>query len=112
MNLSINRDFERNRAEIYLVENAGGVNRYFSYSKTKGFTSVDVPIGSIPTNKIEPLLIVPMPLLPDIFKLFGDEANNAGLSTSNEDLLKGKLAASEKHLEDMRVIARHLLKIK
>ena len=63
-----------------------------------------------PMTTSKPLLRVNYFMFNAFLKAFVDYANNVNIVTENENLLKGKLEATEKHLEDMREIAKTLLK--
>ena len=57
---------------------------------------------SITPPEIKPLLIFNNQMAKDFIKSVVDYASKNGVVTENENLLKGKLLATEKHLEDMR----------
>jgi hypothetical protein len=51
---------------------------------------------------IKPLLEMPLYLGEDFLKAVANYLSSEGIKTENENLLKGKLDATEKHLEDLR----------
>jgi hypothetical protein len=51
---------------------------------------------------IKPLLEMPLYLGEDFLKAVANYLSDEGIKTENENLLKGKLEATEKHLEDLR----------
>ena len=55
-----------------------------------------------------PLLIVPNIYKDAIIKAFISEGANQNLRTENENLLKGKLQATELHLSDMREFSKNI----
>ncbi len=60
-------------------------------------------------KKIKPLLIIPHNYLRDIVAGFAEYAQKKDIRTENQNLLEGKLIATEKHLSDMRDFAKKLL---
>lgn len=62
-----------------------------------------------PMTTFKPLLRVNYFMFNAFLKAFADYANNVNIVTENENLLKGKLEATEKHLEDMREMAKNML---
>jgi hypothetical protein len=49
-----------------------------------------------------PLLKMNRAFAEDFLKAVADYSSSVGIKTENENLLKGKLQATEKHLEDLR----------
>ena len=49
-----------------------------------------------------PLLEMNRAFAEDFLKAVADYSSSVGIKTENENLLKGKLQATEKHLEDLR----------
>lgn len=56
-----------------------------------------------------PLLKMPTDLANIFLKSVGDYNSGKGNITVNENLLKGKLESTEKHLEDMRTMSKLML---
>jgi hypothetical protein len=56
----------------------------------------------------KPLLKISRFMLPTLLKGFADYANKKDIHTENENLLKGKLTATETHLADMRELSKKL----
>ena len=111
MELFINNDFARNRAEVYVVERIGETDRYYIYNGTEFYTKEIELTGIAKNPDIKPLFIAPLRLIPALLKLFADEANKQGIKTSDEAVLQGTLNATKEHLMDMRDIVKHTLKM-
>lgn len=68
--------------------------------------------GFLIQQTLDPMNFQPEPLIPllemnrgfanEFIKAVSDFASNKGIKTENENLLQGKLSATEKHLEDLR----------
>ena len=111
MEVFVERHYSRNQVEIFLKEKRGREDAFLHYNGSElVLMSVD------PTNPtvgaIKPFMILPMHYFDEIIKVFTIEGKKMGISTENENLLKGKLEATELHLWDMREFSKHLLKIK
>lgn len=111
MELFINKNIQENRADIYLIEKVGNREAFIGYDG-EFLVRTDIDPFFPLSDKVKPLLRVSLTLLPDLLKAFGDQTHKEGINTENENLLKGKLQATESHLSDMREITKHLLKIK
>jgi hypothetical protein len=59
--------------------------------------------------KIKPFLSIPIRMKAEIVSAFISEGAKMNLSTDNENILRGKLEATEKHLEDVRGFTKLLL---
>lgn len=55
-------------------------------------------------KELEPFLKLPTELFNEFVKAITEYASDNNIKTENENLLQGKLGATEKHLEDMRKI--------
>ena len=58
---------------------------------------------------IEPLLKMDSYMMDEFIKAVVDYASGHNVVTENENMLKGKLEATQNHLEDMREISKMLL---
>jgi hypothetical protein len=63
----------------------------------------------MPLKEFKPLLIVGRFMFESLLKAFVEYANNKGMKTENENLLQGKLNATETHLTDMRELSKKLV---
>jgi hypothetical protein len=64
-----------------------------------------------PSQKMKPFLSLPAHFATDFIRAMATEANRAGVNTENESQLKGRLEATEMHLQDLQKITKKLLKI-
>jgi len=63
----------------------------------------------VDNKKIKPLLVIPHHFLRDLVAGFAEYAQKKDIRTENQNLLEGKLIATEKHLSDMQDFAKKLL---
>ena len=76
------------------------------------FTYATIKSGHIDeTGKIKPFMKMSVPLFKEFLQLMVEYASGQHIVTENENLIQGKIIASEKHLADMRTIAFKLLEI-
>ena len=110
MKLIIQDVYEEYATKIYIKENRGDETVIIGYDGKYLVEQV------IPANKaskdIKPLIVIPMQMKDNLIKAFISEGAKNNLRTENENLLKGKLEATERHLEDMRKAFNELLKTK
>jgi hypothetical protein len=88
-------------AKIYAFEKQGADQVSYHYdSERKMMVATTIPYAEAvaPT----PLLEMPHGMFTDFVKAITDYASENRIKTENENLLQGKLTATEKHLEDMR----------
>lgn len=57
---------------------------------------------NVPVEPLVPLLEMNSSFAKDFLKAVSDYNSRIGIKTENENLLQGKLSATEKHLEDLR----------
>lgn len=62
-------------------------------------------------NDVRPLMQLDFYLAEMLFSAIGEYLERKGRQTVNENLTQGKLIATERHLDDMKLIAFKLLKI-
>lgn len=112
MEIQIMRDFNVGRVVIYLWEKEEGYGmKFYSYNGEH----IEVTTTKEPVTRedpiAKPLLILPLRMWDIVSKLLVAEIAKDGIQTENENLLQGKFIATEKHLEDLRIITSKLLKI-
>lgn len=103
MKIQINQDWNCNRLVIYLWDELPSYGmRFYSFNGNDLVTTdVQDPVG-MKDDGANPFLVMPLFLGEKVLKLLVDELINIGIKTEKEDHLKGKLEATEKHLQDMR----------
>ncbi|NDV81310.1 hypothetical protein [Bacteroides sp. 51] len=106
MEAKINILYEWDKVEIYLKEG----RHFFMQGKKGGINIVESPADGSINQEIKPFLTIPGGYATHILKALSDASKGIGISTENENLLKGKLQATETHLSDMREIAMLLIK--
>ena len=60
-------------------------------------------------NKLKPFLSLPVLFANKLFRAMAEYLANTSIKTKDENLIEGKLQATEKHLEDMREFAKKFL---
>lgn len=104
--LIVNKDYQKFETNLYLKFYRN--NRPVIIGQKDGLL-VEQEIESSVAMPISPLLTMKESMANAFIKAIADYASNEGLNTENENLLKGKLEATEKHLEDMRLAFTKLL---
>lgn len=103
MRLIVNTDYSNWTTDFYLEDQRNG--RRVIIGQIDGLLAeyiIDEAV--VITSKINPQLRMPIPLSDEFIKLVVDYASEKQIKTVNENLLQGKLTATEKHLEDMRAV--------
>jgi hypothetical protein len=99
--------YEKMECRIYIRESMGNETVITGYD---GEFLVSQKINNDSVRQdFKPLLIIPISMKDELIKAFVSEGAKANLRTENENLLKGKLEATELHLKDMREFAQKLL---
>jgi hypothetical protein len=107
MKFLVETDFNSLAVKIYLEDEDGRERRIIG-SKDGYLISQTLDRINV-TEPILPLLQMPRHMADEFVKAVVDYASNRNIKTENENLLKGKLLATEKHLDDMREFAKKLL---
>lgn len=109
MKLIVNKNWQNFRTSIYLQYDVAG--RRHILCRKDGLLCDFMPQEAEAVEPIEPLIEMPEQMADEFIKAVVDYASEAGIKTENENLLKGKLQATEKHLEDMRLAFNKLLQL-
>ena len=87
-----------------------GVGESLNYSIGDGIITVTaIKEGECFDNGIKPFLKLPAIFAESLFKSISDYNSRNGIKTPDENLLQGKLLATEEHLKDMREFSKKLL---
>ena len=109
MELIIEEDFSTMTTKIYGKVERGNQTCIIGYDG-KHLVEQVLPNPLVATRyKIKPLLTIPHNYLRDIVAGFAEYAQKKDIRTENQNLLEGKLIATEKHLLDMQGFAKKLL---
>lgn len=112
MKIRIQQDYMRNSYKIFAFEIFLNKEHYLIYNEGK-IERIEVDSEIINTDdSIKPLIELPRMIFNLLMPELINQANQMGIRTENENHLQGKLKATEIHLEDMREISKHLLKMK
>lgn len=101
MKLLFQEDFRRLSVSMYLEVQKGDVT-YIIGQKDGVLVQQELDPIQAEDEPLMPLLTMSAGLANDFVKAVCDFASKKGIKTENENLLQGKLMATEKHLEDLR----------
>lgn len=108
----INKDYRKRNIEFYWVRRNGDKEEFIHPDKTGDLCitqkNIETPIDD--DVEVKPFIILPMDMGESFIKLMVNVAKDENLQIGDENLLKGKLEATQKHLDDMREITMLLLK--
>ncbi len=106
MELHIEKSYQTRRMNFYAFSD--GSHRKVAYTIVDGeFQECLTDINS--AEIIAPILSLPINLGEDFINGIAKFASSNGIQTENENLLKGKLIATENHLQDMQLAFNTLL---
>lgn len=120
MELYINEHFDSRIVDLWLVDHLQTTDVFYTtHSDDPSYQGVmrhedDTYIRSGTTDqsgKVKPFMKISDRLFKEFLRLMVEYASKHQIKTENENLIQGKIIASEKHLEDMRTIAFKLLEI-
>ena len=97
----IERNYRMNALEIWIFRQSQGERIYYNISD-KGDIIETVLRDVEFETKLKPFLELPLRFSQFFFDAISNYNSKNGIKTENENLLKGKLEATEKHLEDLR----------
>lgn len=94
-------------AKIYVIDDQGK-DRYAVNLDEKG-NLIQTLIPEAISCTVKPFLELPGNFYQLFIKAIMDHGNEIGLKSINENVLQGKLSATELHLDDMRAISKDLI---
>lgn len=109
MELIIKEDIDTFITKIYGKVEKGNKTCIIGYN---GKNLIEYTLPDFPTvsdKKIIPLLTIPTNMLRVIAAGFVEYAQKNDIRTENQNLMEGKLIATERHLSDMQEFAKKLL---
>ncbi|MDD4009792.1 MAG: hypothetical protein PHQ67_08280 [Fermentimonas sp.] len=110
MKIIIDEELHKNRVSLFLIDQRYSSTDYLFYDDGE-MKRVTVKPGEIISKEIKPLVEVSMDVFAVLLTDLVDYAKMKGIKVEREDKLSGRLAATERHLEDLKTIAFHALKI-
>jgi len=113
---------ENKLIEVFIQEvfRTGSIEIWVNQKKNDGSYNLHFDGDCVVYQKIEPgkleeglkpLVSLPYPIGRTFLKQLSIQTAGIGIKPENESRTEGKLEATEKHLEDMRMITAHLLKM-
>jgi hypothetical protein len=101
MEFVFHEDFRTHSVRMYLKTEQGGRTAIIGQKDGELFEQIVDPYN--PNGEpLTPLLEMNWSLAHQFLKAVGDYNSQRGIKNENENLLQGKLAATEKHLDDLR----------
>jgi DUF1009 family protein len=101
MQVFVEKDWT-SRATRFYIQVEKGNERFIIGQKDGLLIEQHIDPINATAEPIIPLLEMSDRMADDFIKAIVDYASQKGVKTENENLLMGKLSATEKHLEDMR----------
>ncbi len=120
MELYVNEHFDTRIVDVWLIDPLQSTDVFYTtHSEDPTIQGVfrhedDTYIrmgSSDQSGKVKPFMKISDRLFKVFLRLMVDYASKHQLKTENENLIQGKIIATEKHLTDMRTIAFKLLEI-
>jgi hypothetical protein len=107
MELIIHDDYPNMVCRIYIKEERSGKTILTGYN---GEHLIQQVLEDTDKNQnIKPLFVLPLMMKDALIKAFVSEGAKQNLRTENENLLQGKLQATELHLKDMKDLTFQLM---
>ena len=100
MHLIVNEDWHTFTTSFYLRERRG--NHTIIIGQKDGLLVEQTIDGTVAPAPVEAILKMPSPFAQQFLKAVQDYNSNNNLKTENENLLQGKLQATERHLQDLQ----------
>ena len=109
MELLVEKDWSSRRVKIYLREENGDRTTIIGQNRGKLFAQ-DILPNDFTVRKFHPLLEMPDHLFHQFAAAFSEyNSKNHNYRSKNENLIEGKLQATERHLEDLREFSKVLI---
>lgn len=109
MDVFVEKDFAGQKVKIFVREQRGHQDAFYSVNEDGGLTGTTVDRNSPEIQPIKPFLELPYMFFKHLVKAMVEQTDKEGLKTENESKLEGKLEATSLHLKDMQDIAKQLL---
>ena len=108
MKLFIEKSINTGKVEVFACVDEADRVTYFS-QENGDLVAKSIAKNDYSAQGVSPLIVLPHSLFEDFKRAMLEYLSNQGISTENENLLKGKLAATESHLADMQKAFNKLL---
>jgi len=96
--------FVENAVEIWLLDETTTGTNYISWDG-QNLVATLVPQFEAQPPELKPFLRLTLPMYEAFFKAIAEYNSSKGRKTPNENMIEGKLEATQLHLHDMRTIA-------
>jgi len=102
MEFIFQEDYQSMTVRMYLKAQRGNMSIIIGQKDGLLIEQILDPMNA-PAEPLIPLLEMNRHFAKDFLKAVGDYNSSVGIKNENENLLQGKLSATEKHLEDLRI---------
>ena len=109
MEIFIEKRYQYDEVEIWACEETKDGRAFISSVDGKTVRTLANVNDCINREEIKPLLVMPNILFDKFLIEMSKHSQKIGVNTENENLLKGKLEATEAHLKDLQLAFRQLL---
>jgi len=109
MEIFIERIHYTRTIEVYCRDQKPSKDTYYHYNGNS-LEEITANISDIDT-KVKPLFSIPEYIFKELLNAFVNEGKRLNIQTENENHLKGKLEATENHLNDLQLFTKKLMKI-
>lgn len=99
------------KVKIWAVEEQADCNIIYGHDGDGLLVKQKVDPCVAKGEELKPLLDLPRPLFKDLVKFLINNRNKLDIVPEEESFTKGKLEATENHLNDLSVIVKKLLKM-
>jgi hypothetical protein len=111
LQIYINQNFYSNSIEVWVIELQRIKQYNISCDENGKLVETEIDeMGVLTINdKLKPFLNLPMRFANELFKRLAEYNDKNGVKTVDQNLLEGKLMATEDHLKDMKEMSKKLL---
>ena len=108
LRIEIQRVYERNAIKVWLIEDTPDGQNVISQENGEMVVN-HIPAGEAISLDMKPFLNLPAQFANTLFQAIAEYNSAEGKRTKDENLLEGKLEATQLHLEDMREMTKLLV---
>ena len=108
LRIEIQRVYERNAIKVWLIEDIPDGQNVISQENGEMVVN-HIPAGEAISLDMKPFLNLPAQFANTLFQAIAEYNSAEGKRTKDENLLEGKLEATQLHLEDMREMTKLLV---
>jgi len=106
--IHIQNDFNTRSVAVWVTKRCVDGSKNISQNRGKLIETLIDPC-IVRSSYLKPFLSLPSEFAAHLFKAISDNQHSMGIKTPEENLITGKLQATESHLADMREINKKIL---